>query len=56
MYNFKYKITDYTVLINESVQNRQLIWYYTNEDDYLIEEYYGTIEEMRQGFTLLTIV
>ena len=53
MYNYKYEITDYTITINGITQNRKLIWYWTREDDYLIEEYYGTIEEIREGFTLL---
>lgn len=55
MYNFKYKITDYIISINGVNQNRHLIWYYTNEFDYLIEEYYGSVEEIRPGYSLMVI-
>jgi hypothetical protein len=47
-----YEISNYQVEINGVLQTRQTICYWTNESDYLVEEYYGTTEEIRPGFSL----
>jgi len=51
MYNFVYEITDYQIEIGGILENRQKICYWNNEFDYLIEEYYGTIQEIRLGYS-----
>lgn len=51
MYNHVYEITNYQVEINGELENRQKICYWNNEYDYLIEEYYGTFEEIRSGYS-----
>jgi hypothetical protein len=51
MYNHVYQITDYQIEIEGNLETRQRICYWNNEEDYLIEEYYGTTEEIRLGYT-----
>jgi hypothetical protein len=51
MYDHVYKIIDYQIEIEGVIENRQRIQYWNNENDYLIEEYYGTTEEIRLGYT-----
>jgi hypothetical protein len=51
MYDHVYEITDYQIEIEGVIENRQRIQYWNNETDYLIEEYYGTTEEIRLGYT-----
>jgi len=46
-----YEITGYQIEIEGVIENRQRIQYWNNETDYLIEEYYGTTEEIRLGYT-----
>lgn len=48
-----YEIVDYQIEIEGVVQDRKRIYYYNNQDDlFLIEEYYGTMEEIRPCFDL----
>lgn len=49
-----YEIVNYQVEINGVLQNRQNIYYWRNDFDYTIEEYYGTTEEIRPGFSLFS--
>jgi hypothetical protein len=51
MYNHVYEIIDYQIEIEGVIENRQRIQYWNNEEDYLIEEYYGTVEEIRPGYS-----
>jgi len=51
MYDHVYEITGYQIEIEGVIENRQRIQYWNNETDYLIEEYYGTTEEIRLGYT-----
>lgn len=49
-----YKIENYTVIINDSEQIRQKIIYYNlRMEEITIFRYYGTLEEILQGFTLI---
>jgi hypothetical protein len=51
-----YEIAEYQIEVEGIIQNRKRIIYYTNSDElYLIEEYYDTQEEIRQGYLLKTI-
>jgi hypothetical protein len=52
MYNFIYQINGYQVEIDGTLINRQTISYWRNDEDCIIEEYYGTAEEIRLGYTL----
>ena len=48
-----YEVVDYQIEIEGVIQSRKRIYYYNNQDDlFLIEEYYGTAEEIRPGFDL----
>lgn len=52
-----YEIEDYQVEIQGIIQDRRKITYYDNYDQlYLIEEYYGTTEEIRPGYFLKEII
>jgi hypothetical protein len=51
MYDHVYRITDYQIEVDGVMENRQRIQYWNNEEDYLIEEYYGTPGEIRPGYT-----
>jgi hypothetical protein len=49
-----YEIVDYQIEIEGVIQDRKRIYYYNNQNDlYLIEEYYGTLEEIRPGYDLI---
>ena len=48
-----YEIVDYEIVIQDVLQSRKRIYYYDNQDGlYLIEEYYGTMEEIRPNYVL----
>lgn len=52
-----YEIEDYQVEIQGIIQDRRKITYYDNYNQlYLIEEYYGTTEEIRPGYFLKEII
>ena len=51
MYNHVYDIYNYQIEIEGVLETRQRICYWNNEEDYLIEEYYGTQSEIRAGYS-----